>query len=104
MHASATALVVAAVLCMATYDSQDSQDSQVVLSDEVFLADADARQEQPERLARAILRGACVAIDANTPKYRLTYREEQGAVAHVCTWRPWRLGTFFIVDDVCECL
>lgn len=80
------------------------------LSDEVFLADADVRMERLDLDDRAVLRAACVVRDAETPAYRLTYGmssgaegEEEAATQVVCVWRPWRVGTFMVDDETCEC-
>ena len=88
------------------------------LSDELFLADADVRREAAWGGA-ATLRAACVVAGADTPAYRLSYHvEDEEAEAqrggpnelggdrtlafHVCAWRPWRVGSFIVIDE-CEC-
>lgn len=91
------------------------------LSDELFVADADVRREAAWGAA-ATLRAACVIVGADTPAYRLSYQlEDEGETAtkrpsatpnelggdgvlvfHVCAWRPWRVGSFIVIDE-CRC-
>ena len=67
------------------------------LTDEVFVADAQLRTSEFVP-SDAVLQAACADRDASTPAFKLTYREE----GDVCVWRPWRVGTYMVVDE-CEC-
>ena len=75
----------------------------VPLTEELFFADADTRRDNvvpPD----AVLRGACVIRGAVTPAFRLHYVTPlvDGEHWNVCVWRPWRVGTYVVLDE-CEC-
>ena len=77
------------------------------LTDEVFLADADIRREEPQLVQGKVLWAACTVRDSETPSYRLSYADPGDAngtllPVDVCAWRPWRVGTFMVVED-CAC-
>ena len=89
------------------------------LGEEVFWADADVRRDYNLLDPSDILTEACVSMDTDTPAYRLRYLRHSTAAATatldattvattadatlICVWRPWRLGTFIVVDD-CQCI
>lgn len=74
----------------------------VLLSDEVFVADAQLRTEYD--LAGFALHAACT-LETDTPAFRLTYLLEGGRGRWtVCVERPWRVGTYFVTDTDCACV
>ena len=60
------------------------------LSSELFEAHAEVSRGRE-------LVGACVT-EGDTPSYKLWYAD--GAV---CVTRPWRVATWYVMEEACEC-
>ena len=90
---------VAFAVCILTLSSDPTR---VVLGPDVFDAVEVAQDFQRTSQRSTLLSGVCVTADATTPKYRMTFYDDDEPL---CIVRPWRSSGWMVLerDDACVC-